>query len=212
MDRQIIYYYQRGAASYLIAKKFGVSNNYVRRLLENNGIRLRGHDITNKVSAAKRTPEENLAITKAASEANKDSVHTERHRVKLALSREKNPIIDPVYEKPLVDLCRTISLPVVPQKAFGKFNVDLYLPSLNVVIEVFGGGFHNKQDAIDMFNNKIKHLSNKQVLVLVVWADKLTYSPKDVLAVAQKCTEMLTIINGDGTYTRRGLSDIVLNN
>jgi len=211
MDKQITYYYQRGVASYLIARKFNVSNNYVRNLLEKKGIELRGHNITNKISAQKRTPEENQEITRRASETNKNSVHTERHRIKLALSRERTPVIDPVYEKPLVDLCRTMSVEVIPQKAFNKFNVDLYLVKENVVIEIFGGGFHNKIEAVKLFNNKIKYLSSKQIPVLVVWADKLTYSPQNVLTIAQMIKKPLVIISGDGTPTTRGLSDITLN-
>lgn len=210
MDKQIIYYYQRGVASYLIARKFKVSNGYVRRLLEKNGIKLRGHDVTNKESARKRTPEENRAITEKASQANKGSEHTLLHRSRLAISREKVPTIDPVYEQPLVDLCRTMSVRVIPQKAFGKFNVDLYLVKENVVIEIFGGGFHNKTEAVDMFNNKIKYLSTRRVPVLIVWADKLTYNPQNVLTIAQMVTKPLTIINGDGTPTVRGLGDIIL--
>lgn len=209
MQRQIIYYYQRGVASYLIAKKFGVSNTYIRKLLEKNGIKLRGHNVTNKMSAQKRTPEENLAITKKASEANLGSVHTATHRIKLALAREKNPNIDPVYEQPLVDFCKKNDIKVVPQKAFDKFNVDLYLPRENVVIEIFGGGFHNKKQAVELFNNKISYLSRKKIPVLVVWADKLNY---DVAAILNYATNnrlgQLTIIKGDGTLTTRGLSDI----
>lgn len=211
MDNQIIYYYRRGVASYLIAKKFGVSNTYIRSLLKKKGIPLRGHDITNKVSAARRTPEENKAITQKAAEANLGSVHTASHRAKLALARQLKPTIDPVYELPLVDLCNKMKVPVVPQKAFDKFNVDLYLPKENVVIEIFGGGFHNKKDAVDLFNNKIAYLSKKKVPVLIVWADKLTYSPKDVLAVARTSSQKLQVINGDGTPTTRGLNDIILN-
>ena len=207
MERQIIYYYQRGVASYLIAKKFGVSNSYVRKLLEKNGIPLRGHNITNKLSADRRTPEENKALTQKASEANVGSVHTASHRVKLALARERKPTIDPVYEQPLVDLCKKSGIKVIPQKAFDKFNVDLYLPKENVVIEIFGGGFHNKKDAVELFNNKISYLSRKKVPVLIVWADKLTFDAKSVLAIAQK-TKELSIITGDGTPTTRGVSDI----
>lgn len=212
MDKQIIYFYQRGVASYLIAKKFKVSNAYVRKLLVSRGIPLRGHDVTNKMSADRRTPEENKAITAAASEANVGSVHTASHRMKLALSREKNPTIDPVYEQPLVNLCNKMGVKNVPQKAFSKFNVDLYLPEENVVIEIFGGGFHNKKNAIELFNNKIMYLSKKQVPVLIVWADKLTYNPQNVLAVAQMMKKKLVVINGDGTPTTRGLGDIILNN
>lgn len=211
MDKQIIYYYQRGVASYLIAKKFGVSNSHVRKLLERNGVRLRGHNVTNKLSAARRTPEENRRITKAAATANRGSKHTPMHRSKLALSRQKNPTIDPVYEQPLVDLCKKLGIRVVPQKAFYKFNVDLYLPEENVVIEIFGGGFHNKKEAVDLFKNKIKHLSTRQVPVVVVWADKLTYSPEKVLEVSRSVSAPLTIINGDGSATTRGLRDIALN-
>lgn len=210
MDNQIIYYYRRGVASYLIAKKYGVSNTYIRSLLTKRGIPLRGHNITNKVSAARRTPEENLAITKKASEANLGSVHTATHRAKLALARQLKPSIDPVYEQPLVDLCIKNGIEVIPQKAFFRFNVDLYLPKENVVIEIFGGGFHNKKDAVELFNNKIAYLSRKKIPVLIVWADKLTYSPESVLAIARTCKKKLQVINGDGTPTLRGLNDIIL--
>lgn len=212
MDKQIIYYYQRGVASYLIAQKFNVSNAYVRKLLVNKGVKLRGHNITNKVSANKRTPEENQAITKKAAEANKGSEHTIRHRSRLAIAREQNPVIDPVYEQPLVDLCNKLGIKNVPQKAFYKFNVDLYLPTENVVVEIFGGGFHNKPDAVELFNNKIKYLSKQEIPVLIVWADKLTYNPKNVLAIAQRVKKRVTIINGDGTPTTRGLGDLILHN
>lgn len=208
MDKQIIYYYRRGVASYLIAKKFGVSNTYVRNLLEKHGVKLRGHNITNKLSAQRRTPEENKEITKAASEANVGSVHTASHRAKLALAREKNPVIDPTYEKPLVDLCKELKVAVIPQKAFDKFNVDLYLPKENVVIEIFGGGFHNKKDAIELWRNKMSYLSSKKISVVVVWADKLTYNPENVLIISQRAKKRLTVINGDGTPTTRGLSFI----
>lgn len=210
MDRQIIHYYRRGVASYVLAKRFKVSNTYIRTLLKKNNIPLRGHKTTNKMSAARRTPEENRAITKAAAEANLGSVHTPVHRAKLALSREKNPTIDPVYEQPLVDLCKKRGVIVVPQKAFAKFNVDLYLPKENVVIEIFGGGFHNKKEAVDLFNNKVNHLSRSDIPVLIVWADKETFDPLKVLKVAQGVRERLVIINGDGKPTDRGLSDIVL--
>lgn len=212
MDKQIIYYYKRGVASYLIAKKFGVSNGYVRNLLESQGIKLRGHSVTNKISAKKRTPEENHAITKAASRANRGSTHTLRHRSKLALSRQKSPTIDPIYEQPLVDLCKKKGIEIVPQKAFNKFNVDLYLVKENVVIEIFGGGFHNKKEAVDLFNNKIEYLSKNQVPVIVVWADKLTYDPQKVLKAASSASQRLTVINGDGTPTVRGLNDIIIDN
>lgn len=208
MDQQIIYWYKKGVASYLIAKKYGVSNNYVRGLLRRHGVPLRGHNITNKISARRRTPLENKKLTQRASEANKGSIHTDRHRIKLALSRQKNPEIDQTYEQPLVQLCKQLGIAVVPQKAFFKFNVDLYLPKQNVVIEIFGGGFHNKKDAVELFNNKIKHLSSKQVPVVVVWADKLTYDPARVLKVAMAASQPLTIINGDGTATTRGREDI----
>lgn len=211
MDKQIVYYYKRGVASYLIAKKFNVSNSYVRKLLESSGIKLRGHDITNKLSAQRRTPEENRQITKSASRANRGSTHTLLHRSKLANSRQNNPTVDPVYEKPLVDLCKKLGVAIVPQKAFYKYNVDLYLVKENVVIEIFGGGFHNKKEAIDMFNNKIKYLSRKKIPVVIVWADKLTYSPDNVLKVCKNATRMLTIITGDGKATTRGLDDIIIN-
>lgn len=211
MEQQIIYYYQRGVASYLIAKKFGVSNSYVRNLLKKRGVKVRGHSVTNKMSADRRTPEENKRITKAASEANRNSVHTLQHRVKLALARERKPTIDPIYEQPLVDLCKNNGVDIIPQKAFSKFNVDLYLVKKNVVIEVFGGGFHNKQDAKDLFNNKINYLSSKKIPVVIVWADKATFSPEKVLKVCMNASEPLTIITGDGLASKKGLNDIVFN-
>ncbi len=163
------------------------------------------------MSARRRTPEENQAITQKAAEANLGSVHTATHRAKLALARQLKPTIDPVYEQPLVDLCKKRGIDIIPQKAFARFNVDLYLVKENVVIEIFGGGFHNKKDAVELFNNKIDYLSRNKVPVLIVWADKLTYSPESVLAIARACKNRLQIISGDGTPTTRGLGDIILN-
>jgi very-short-patch-repair endonuclease len=208
MDKQILYYYQRGVASYLIGKKLGISNTKVRDTLRRHGVKLRSHNITNKVSAAKRTVEENQAITQRATQANIGSTHSNLHRVRLASSRQKNPKIDPVYELPLLQLCEQRGVAVVPQKAFFKYNVDLYLSDKNVVIEIFGGNFHNKPQAVKLFQNKMKYLSSKAVPVVVVWADKLTYDPQAVLAVALHVSQPLTVIEGTGTLTTRGLDFI----
>lgn len=210
MDKQIIYYYQRGVASYLIAKKLGISNTKVRSILKNAGVDLRSHNVTNKISAKRRTPEENKAITQKATESNTGVKQTKLHRLRLALARQRKPTIDPVYEQPLVNWCKSIDLKVIPQKAFDRFNVDLYIPEYNVVIEIFGGGFHNKPDAVKMFNNKMKYLSKNNIPVLVVWTDRLTYNPASILAVAMTVKEPVTVINGDGSPTSRGLSDIIL--
>lgn len=210
MDKQILYYYQRGVASYLIGKKLGISNTKVRSILRKNGINLRSHNITNKVSAARRTPAENHAITQKATKANTGSTHSNLHRVRLASSRQKNAKIDPVYEAPLIVAFQQRNILAIPQKAFYKYNVDLYLPDKNVVIEIFGGNFHNKKVAVDMFNNKLKYLSSKNIPVLIVWASHLTYNPRVVVEVALRVTDRLTIIEGDGTPTTRGLGDIIL--
>lgn len=209
MDRQILYYYQRGVASYLIAKKLGISNTKVRSVIRLHGVKIRSHNITNKVSAAKRTPAENKEITRKASEANLGSTHTNLHRVRLAYSRQQKPKIDPVYELSLIRECEKRGIKAIPQKAFYKYNVDLYIPENNVVIEIFGGNFHNKPQAVNLFNNKINYLSGKKVPVLIVWADKLTYRPAVVLEVAMKVTEPLTIIDGAGVPTTRGQSSIM---
>lgn len=210
MDRQILYYYQHGVASYLIAKKLGISNTQVRATLKRHGVKIRSHDITNKVSAEKRSPAENKAITAKATEKNTGNVQSRLHRVRLAYARQKTPTIDPVYEQPLVDLCKKLGISVIPQKAFERFNVDLYLQEQNVVVEIFGGGFHNKKEAVEMFNNKMKYLSSKKVPVLVVWADKLLYNPQAVLKVAMGAKGRLTVIDGSGVQTTRGLGDIIL--
>lgn len=208
-EKQIIYYYQRGVASYRIAKKFGVSNNYVRSVLRRHGVKIRGSKVVNRISASKRTPEENKRITSRAAEANLGSIHSSSHRRKLALTREKSPTIDPVYEQPLIDLCQKLGIKVIPQKAFGRFNVDLYFPEKNIIIEIFGGGFHNKKEAVETFNKKMFYLA-KKIPVVVVWASKETYNPQKILTVSLKAKEPLVVINGDGSSTRRGIKDITL--
>lgn len=207
IDKEAIYYYQRGVASYLIAQKLGVSNTKIRSILKKHGIKLRDHETTNKTSAQKRSPAENKAITQKAAEANLGSVHSTVHRVRLAASRQKNPKIDDVYERPLIQECAKQSVDVIPQKSFYKYNVDLYLPKENVVIEIFGGNFHNKPQAVKLFKNKMAYLSIKKIPVVIVWADKLNYNPEIVLEIARKATK-LTIIEGNGKLTTRGVSTI----
>lgn len=204
MDTEVIYYYQRGIASYLIAKKYGVSNTKIRSILTKHGISLRDHEITNKVSAKKRSPAENRAITEKAAEKNKGSIHSSVHRTRLAVSRQNNPKIDAVYELPLIQECEKQSVVAIPQKSFYKYNVDLYLPKENVVIEIFGGNFHNKPQAAKLFKNKMAYLSSKNIPVVVVWADKISYDPSKVLTVAL-AAKQLTIIDGSGKLSSRGV-------
>jgi very-short-patch-repair endonuclease len=91
--------------------------------------------------AAKMTAEERLRQAAAAHAAVRGTSQSEELLVRRALAKQRKGRYDSPGEMLLGEALSDRGLIVVPQKAIGKYNVDLAVAP--VAVEVLGGGWHS---------------------------------------------------------------------
>lgn len=146
----IVKRYIAGESENALAKAYGVSRTMIRTRLIRSGITIRSYSAANLLKASQMTPEERKANSAAAHAAVKGMKHTWEQLCCRAQSREgtqgNRSEAELLLERWLIER----GIPVIPQKAVGKYNVDL--GAFPVAVEVFGGGWHFYKDHVERFN------------------------------------------------------------
>lgn len=156
--------YQSGESEYELSLRYGVSRAVIRKRLTDSGVTVRSMSDAGKVRASKMTPEQRAAQAAAAHTAARGREHTEAERRKGAATRERQGKVGSAGEQYLIDCLRDRGLAPVPQKAVGRYNVDIAVPP--VAVEVLGGGWHLKK-AIHV--ERTKRILNEGWHLLFVW-------------------------------------------
>lgn len=132
--------YAAGESEYSLSLRYGVSRNVIRRRLIAAGVEIRDMSAAGKVRARRMTPEERRRQAAAAHAAVRGSRRSEEELLRRAMLREQRGLYDSPGELFLFNELVARGLKPVPQKAIGKYNVDLAVAP--VAVEVLGGGWH----------------------------------------------------------------------
>jgi hypothetical protein len=132
--------YQSGESEYSLSKRYDVSRNVLRQRLVAQGVEIRSWSEAGKVRASKMTPKERAAQAAAAHNAVRGATRTYADLCKNALGRERVGRCASPGEQQMVDWLHMRGLGPIPQKAIGKYNVDVAMAP--VAVEVLGGGWH----------------------------------------------------------------------
>lgn len=177
---RIVRLYESGESEVAVGRAVGVSRMIVRRVLVNAGVSLRGYG-QNAIVAARRTPEENKALTAAANKAARGRVASEEERVRTAQTRERNRSGVSHYEVFIEKKLRTLGIASTPQKACGRYNIDIAVGP--VAMEVFGGGWHAGGRHLARAPQRFSYLFDQGWCVLVVWVPGGSSTPLTLGAV-----------------------------
>lgn len=137
---EVVSAYMAGTSEYALAQQYGVSRNVIARRLAEAGIQRRSHSKAGQVRAAQMSPEQRAAQAAAAHDAvrgTKQSLETLERR---AMLREQRGGYDSEGERQLAEWLAQRGLSPLPQKAIGKYNVDIAVSP--IAVEVLGGGWH----------------------------------------------------------------------
>lgn len=131
--------YMGGESEYAIAKRFGVSRTVIRDRLKDAGVTIRGSSAAGLMRVS-RTPADQLRRqVEAAHRAPRRRI-TEEELFTRARAREHVGRLGSPGEQLLAHLLEERGFAPIPQKAIGKYNVDMSFDS--IAVEVLGGNWH----------------------------------------------------------------------
>lgn len=212
-ESDIIALYESGIAEWTIAKQFNVSRQVIKRILISNNIKRRGCSKAANNRWDGMTATERKAAISNAIEFNRGKKLSYNHLCKVAKGVERNQSNMSASEKFLFDLLLERGINTIPQKAVGKYNIDLAVFPLG--IEIFGGFWHaSKPNHIE----RTRYLLDNGWNMLFIWTHA-TRSPLcqavaeyvvtylDELSRNPSPIRQYRVIRGDGQELSRGSSN-----
>lgn len=175
--------YVAGESALSIARRYGVSRRVVGRHLDRAGVERRGRSAAGFVRASRLTPIERQLQARAAHAAKRGKREPEEQRERVALAREKARTSMSDIELQITAHLWADDIDVVPQKAVGRYNIDLAIGDL--AVEVLGGAWHTSKRHAD----RTAFLLDQGWRVLFLWLDKRhapTLSAVDAIRIAMR--------------------------
>lgn len=162
--------YLGGATKNDVARHFGIASGSAGNILERNGIAKSNRNEAVRIRNARMTPEQRLANTKAAHDAVRGRKVGYDELCQRAVTRERTGgIASSVAEHQLAALLRErTNLPVIQQKAVGKYNIDIAIGS--VAVEVSGRNL--KGYSLTISRERTEYIIDSGYLFVRVWANR----------------------------------------
>ena len=171
---ELISLYLAGQSMKELGRRYNTTKTVIRSLLINENIPIRGNAEANRLMMAGRTREENIKNTSSAHMAVRGKPHSKEHRRKIALGIERKCIVKSFGEKVLAQKLMEKGLVITPQKALGRYNVDIALTEFPIAVEIFGGCWHSHGRHALGFRKRIDYFINSGWLPIIVWAKRST--------------------------------------
>lgn len=163
---EIVSRYIAGESELSLSKAFGVSRPTISGVLRRAGVARRGF-AQNALVASSRTPEQNAAIIAAAHSAARGRVISNDELVRRAKTREQRRSNVSHHELFIERQLRLRELVGTPQKACGKYNIDLAVGP--IAVEIYGGGWHSHGRHIARAPQRFRYLFDEGWCCLVIW-------------------------------------------
>jgi hypothetical protein len=142
----------------------------INATLAGRGLKFRGRSEAQSLRLSRMTPEGRLELTEKAHAAVRGVPQSEEHCRKIAAWREANPgWKSGPAEAELAVMLEDLGLAVTPQKAVGRYNVDLAVTETSVAVEVFGGNWHAAGAHADRYRKRFDHLLDAGWLPVIIW-------------------------------------------
>jgi very-short-patch-repair endonuclease len=216
----IIDRYNAGESEQSIAKSYQVSRAVIRRRLLQSEVVIRNIKEANKLFSSQLTPAQKRAKTVKAHDAIRGKRQSEQHRAKIARFYETTRGGNvSVSENQIEEALQKRGVDVTPQKAIGRYNIDLALNVNSIALEIFGGGWHGYGRHATRFNERSEYLFDRGWTLIVVWVDlRRGFDPIVIADYAISLSEVLShdptarckhyVIRGDGKPTTFGSNNI----
>jgi very-short-patch-repair endonuclease len=180
--------YVTGESENRLAQELQISRSTFRTRLLRNGIQPRSQSESESAKWSRMTARQRRRQVKAAHDAIRGKPISRARALANAIGRERIAKISSL-EKQLIKL---LPLKIVPQKAFGPYNLDIAIEEFSIAVELFGGGWHNYGRHKARFEKRLKYLLDRGWSVLFIWVDKRKYpvtpvTAEQIIAFVEHC-------------------------
>lgn len=171
---ELIFSYVNGTSERELARRYNTERIVIKSILIEAGVSRRTNTEANRMMASGRTRQENIKNTSAAHMAVRGKPQSEEHRRKIALGIERKGLIKSFGEKILAQKLIEKGLVITPQKAIGRYNIDIALTEFPIAVEIFGGCWHSYGTHSLRFRKRIDYLINSGWLPIIIWGKNST--------------------------------------
>jgi len=161
--------YLAGMSELDVSKLFGVTRPRIRNCLLKLGIKPRGRSAAALNRQRQLSPQQRLALAERAHAAVRGIPKSEEHLCKIALARQKRPIQVGPSERTIQKWLEALGAETVPQKAIGRYNIDVALTESRIAVEIFGGWWHAAGRHAIRFRPRIEYLADRGWHTVIVW-------------------------------------------
>jgi very-short-patch-repair endonuclease len=166
---EVVRRYKAGNSELAISQALGHSRSAIRRRLIEAGISVRSGSEAGKIRMRRMSPEQRAALADAAHAAVRGVPQSEEYRCKLALANEHRERVASPNERTLAEWLRARRLEVTPQKAVGRYNVDIALAESRIAVEIFGGNWHAGGAHARRYRPRLDYLMDRGWHPVIVW-------------------------------------------
>lgn len=161
--------YESGISVKQLSEHYGISRCVIVTRLHEIGITQRNRSESMFLRMSQTTPEERRRLTSAAHASIRGKRQTEEFRCKVASGIERSGKITRLEELVISDLKSRGISDIVPQKAIGRYNVDIALCECCIAVEIYGGNWHTGGRAARRFRERFDYLLNCGWTPVIIW-------------------------------------------
>lgn len=173
-----------GESILAISERIGVSRPSLMRHFKKHGFATRNMKQAQCVRYAQSTPEHRQAIVQAAHAARRGSTDSLEVRTKRAIGLRNCRI--GMFEREIIEHLAGLGIDSVGQHPVDIYNVDIFIHSSAVAVEVYST--HPSRKRMAEIHHRTEHLINSSVNVLSI---QCTY-PNRVFLLADVCERIIT--------------------
>jgi len=174
--------YLAGESELALSKSTGLTRTVIRKRLLDNGIIPRNGSQANIIRMGRLSDSERQQLSAAAHTAIKGSCRPIAELEARAITRQNNLSTQSPTERKFIKLLRKRGFEATPQKACGKYNIDIALESEGIAVEIYGGSWHANGRAAFRDKERIPYLLNTGWHLIIIWVDNTRY-PLTIKAV-----------------------------
>lgn len=193
-EREIARRYEAGETEQVIARSLSVSRNVIARVLSAQGVTRRTMSESHLLRARNQTPEQRRAQSQAAHDAVRGVSRPIEELERKAQTNQKKLVNVSETENVVRDALERLGVAVVPQKAIGKYNVDLCIGD-SLAVEILGGHWHSHKSHGD----RVRFLLDEGFTVAYVWVSK-----ERPLVVTRLATALIRLTPKQGYFVLKG--------
>lgn len=213
-DAAIVAAYQSGESELSLSKRYGVGRPTIRLRLIRAGVTVRRPSEAAYAMNGALTAEERAARAMAAQGAVRGTKRSESELAGYARGRERNGAFGSDGERLLAALLEERGFYPIPQKAIGRYNVDV-AASDTIAVEVLGGNWHARKR---IHATRTPYILNAGWHLIFIW-NQQTFSPITAGAAEYVDTfaeevrwhptepRQYRVIRGDGKLLSAGSAD-----